>query len=288
MKKLTTTITVLAMAGAAQVASATSYSDAVSALSPAGYWEFEDNYNDASGNGNTLTGFGSSSGFDDGPGLPGNPGRAFSVQHDGGQSGASVALGAGNPLNLAGATAYTINTWVKNRDKYNQNNNGFLVVNRDADWASSSGANYGLSTSHSSDGRMRAWSSANYNRREFSPLTGYSHDWQMLTATITLNGGSADFYRNGVLIGSDSSALHHTITSITGDGVVFAVGNRCDGSGCGSDDYDGLIDGLAIFGSALSGPEIAGLYAAAQVPEPTTLALLALGSLAFLRNRRRG
>jgi len=291
MKKITTLMTILAIASAAQVASATSYSDAVNALNPAGYWEFEDNFDDSSGNNNGLTAFGGSSdpGFVDGPGLPGNPGRAYSVEHGGGQNGASVALADDtNPLNLKGATAWTINAWVKNTDQWNENNNGFLAVNRDTDWASSSGANYGLSTSHSSNGRMRAWSSANYNRREYSPLTGYSSDWQMLTATVTLNGGSADFYRNGALIGSDSSALHGNITSISGDGVVFAIGNRCDGSGCGSDDYNGQIDGLAVFGSALSGTDIAGLYAAAQVPEPTTLALLGLGSLAFLRNRRRG
>jgi hypothetical protein len=48
--------------------------------------------------------------------------------------------------------------------------------------------------------------------------------------------------------------------------------------------FDGAIDDVRIYDRALSGTEVADLYA---LPEPATLALLALGGLAMLRRRRR-
>ena len=48
--------------------------------------------------------------------------------------------------------------------------------------------------------------------------------------------------------------------------------------------FDGVIDDVRIYDRALSGTEVADLYA---LPEPATMSLLALGSLAVLRRRRR-
>jgi len=49
--------------------------------------------------------------------------------------------------------------------------------------------------------------------------------------------------------------------------------------------FDGAIDDVRIYDRALSGTEVADLYA---LPEPATLSLLALGGLAVIRRHRRG
>lgn len=50
--------------------------------------------------------------------------------------------------------------------------------------------------------------------------------------------------------------------------------------------FVGEIDEVALFDRALSATEVADLYAAALVPEPTGAAMLALGATALLRRRR--
>ena len=59
-------------------------------------------------------------------------------RHAGGQQGACVATGAANPLNLSGATAYTINAWVSN----DEDGASFrmIAVERYAAWAASTAA----------------------------------------------------------------------------------------------------------------------------------------------------
>jgi hypothetical protein len=106
MKKLTTLMSVLALTGAAQAASVTQFSEAVNALNPVGYWQFENDWTDSTGSGNTLTPFGPANpGFTPGPGLPGLSGDAADFRHAGGQSGAYVdTSGGGNPLNLVNST----------------------------------------------------------------------------------------------------------------------------------------------------------------------------------------
>ena len=55
------------------------------------------------------------------------------------------------------------------------------------------------------------------------------------------------------------------------------------------DHYSGLIDEVSLFGTALSGCEIDTLYRSGtgEIPEPTTLAIIAAGGLGVLLRRRR-
>ena len=275
MKKSIAILIVMVMAGTVQAA----FNDAVNALNPVGYWQFEDDWTDETAGGNTLTPFGSSAAFTDGPGLPGLSGRAADFRHEGGQSGASVATGGGNVLNLSGS-AYTINAWVSNRDFFTGQNRSFIAVERDANWNASAGANYGLSTFRDNTGltNMRSWTQGSLANA--TDIAGVDDGWHMMTVSATL-GGTANFYIDGALVGSGSVGG----SSLAGDGAFLSVGNNCDGSGCPGNDLDGRIDELAVFDTALTGPQIQGLYDAA-IPEPATLGLLGLGSLAFLRRRR--
>ncbi|MFC1739772.1 LamG-like jellyroll fold domain-containing protein [Planctomycetota bacterium] len=51
--------------------------------------------------------------------------------------------------------------------------------------------------------------------------------------------------------------------------------------------FDGTIDEFAIFGSTLTSQNVTDIYNAAQVPEPTTVCLLALGGMVLLGYRRK-
>jgi hypothetical protein len=294
MKKLSITITVLAMAGGVQVASASNFCAAVNDLNPVGYWQFEQDWTDRSGNGNTLTPFALSEGpvtFTPGPGHAGMPGDAADFRHGGGQRGAYVDTGAGDPLTLSGAGGYTINAWVSNDEDLGSW--GFIAVERDAGWCCGpNGWNYGLAYYRSLGGPQSGYKTwIQGSNASVEPVPIIDADWHMLTVSATLPSGTASIYLDGVFAGSHATGG----ASMAGDGEYFQVGNPINPitnaavpENYTSNDLNGRIDELAVFGSALSAQDIAGLYAAAQVPEPTTLALLGLGSLAFLRNRRRG
>lgn len=260
MKKLTTIMAVLALAGTAQVALASQFSDAVNALNPVGYWQFEDDWTDSTVGGNTLSPFGLAA-FTAGPDLPGLSGNAADFRHDGGQQGAYVATGAGDPLNLSEATAYTINAWVTNEEDWGTWRT--IAHERDADWASSSGANYGLTYYRWAAGPnsgYRAWTQGHLASTEGHAMLDAG--WHMLTASVTL-GGSANMYVDGEFVGSAGAGG----SFIAGDGELFVVANNTNPiiGGWASQDLNGRIDELAIFGTALSGPQIADLYTAATV-----------------------
>ena len=258
MKELSTIVTVLAMAGAAQVASATQFSDAVNALNPVGYWQFENDWTDSTVNGNTLSPFGTAT-FTAGPGLPGLSGDAGDFRHAGGQNGAYVATGGASALNLSGATAYTINAWVSNDEDIGSW--GMIAVERDTTWAS--GWNYGSSHYRSSGGPTsgyRAWTQGGVASAEGLALIDAG--WHMLTVSAIL-GGVANFYVDGAFVGS--AGVSGTI--IAGDGAWFNVANNANPNTAdwGPSDLNGRIDELAVFSTALSAPQIADLYTAATV-----------------------
>jgi hypothetical protein len=271
MKKLSITITVLAMAGAAQVASASNFCVAVNDLGPVGYWQFEGDWTDYTDSGNHLTGFihgGGTPGFTPGPGHAGMPGDAADFRHGGGQRGAYATTGAGNPLTLAGAGGYTINAWVSNDET--GGSWAFTAVERDSGWCCGpNGWNYGLA--HYRAGSIpqsgfKTWIQG--SNASLEPIPIIDADWHMLTVSATLANGTASLYLDGVFAGSFATGG----ASMAGDGEYFQVANPINPitnaavpENYTANDLNGRIDELAVFDYALSATEISNLYAAAFI-----------------------
>ena len=275
MKKLTTTITVLAMAGAAQVASASNFCVAVNDLGPVGYWQFEGDWTDYTDSGNHLTGFihgGGTPGFTPGPGHAGMLGDAMDFRHPGGQRGAYVAIDAANALTLNGSE-YTINAWVTQEEI--NGTWGFIAAQRGTRWCCPGGWNYSLSYYNNGENSAFKPFILGSNASMDPTIDNFDGDWHMLTVSATVGNGTASFYADGVFQGSFGTG-GATFTQYGQDGAYFGVGNPINpdswagGASAGGDNYtgndlNGRIDELAVFDYALSAAQISNLYAAAFI-----------------------
>ena len=85
----------------------------------------------------------------------------------------------------------------------------------------------------------------------------------------------ASLFIDGFLIGE--AAYRHK------GGNVFAVGNHC--AGCTDYNWQGKIDDVRVFDTALSQSDVTSLYRATEVPEPSTLAIFALGMIGLASRR---
>lgn len=99
-------------------------------------------------------------------------------------------------------------------------------------------------------------------------------DWHMWTMTV--GDGTLIFYEDGDLLGSTGYTGTIDYTKSNNNFVIGARDN-------GDYSFSGIIDDVRFYDRVLSQSEIRALVV---VPEPATLLLLGLGSLAFLRKRR--
>ena len=99
--------------------------------------------------------------------------------------------------------------------------------------------------------------------------------WHHVAATY--DGVTKNIYIDGQLAGTGAAAFG----AIQVNELPVTIGG-CAMTGGGSQrNYNGQLDGVQIFGTALSAAEVDAL-----VPEPMTMTLLGLGSLVLLRRKR--
>ena len=112
--------------------------------------------------------------------------------------------------------------------------------------------------------------------------------WAHVAVVGSTSAGTLTVFINGVQVAQDAS-LSNGVTFNGADGIDTAnltIGAaRPDSGDAGYRPFDGLLDELAIYDSALSDAQI--LEHATLVPEPSSTALLGLGGLALIMRRRR-
>ena len=93
------------------------------------------------------------------------------------------------------------------------------------------------------------------------------------------DGGTIDLFVNGAFMETDTGKTNWRM-----DGGLGKLGSRSNGT---TDVATGTMYGVASYDVALSNQQIADLYTAYTVPEPSALMLAGLGGLAFLVRRRK-
>ena len=230
--------------------------DITMALNPVGYWKFEDNLDDSSGNGNSLTV------VDDAAFAKGR--GDFSLADGGGSF--YVDTPAGNVLNLVGNTL-SINAWVNFGDTpADQPWRTRVLVNKQrSDPWSVSAWDYGLWTeiilgpdfpnTLPEAFRLNTYLGDGWGAGAIGDLTPDDlavDTWHMVT--VSMDAGIASYYYDGELVG-----IGEVGGAATGGSPAFSrlvIGN----SGSGLDYFKGMIDEVSIFGTAISADDVASLY----------------------------
>jgi hypothetical protein len=110
-----------------------------------------------------------------------------------------------------------------------------------------------------------------------------------------LFGGTMLLYVNGspILGGTyanfwpdDGANDTNSLTALDSNGIVLGSGNADPAVVNNQEEFEGLIDALQLYDVALGEDEVLSLYESFLVPEPSTLALVALGALALVGRRR--
>ena len=261
---------------AAGPAWALSFSDKVLALNPVAYWQFNGNYLDSSGHGNTLIPFGNA-GISTTGGVSGL-GSCADLSGDGGQNGYYVATPAGSSLNFGG-TQYSINLWFNNALSAAQTTSSGIMVNKrnSANWVAD-GWDYGLWTAdYARPGDALRGTVASKTLFDSDPLSALNQAnvWHMATVTWNQNtgtgaspNGAACLYLDGKLVGAGLGL---------GSGLEQAAYKLIIGNAASpGDDYQnmnyfkGKLDEVAVFSTALSSAAIADLYGT-PIPPPQGL-----------------
>ncbi|MDG3002237.1 LamG domain-containing protein [Paludisphaera mucosa] len=258
-RRLTALAAILAAFATDQAAARADYATTVLANSPVGYWRL----GDAPG---STTALDSSTTANDGAyfgspvlgvaGLIDDPNTAVDF---GGVSGVTIAHSS---LYDFVDQPFTIEAWVKFDGPTPFNSRIFDNV------GAGTPDGYGLGINDSS---MILFGSVNASVN-FSFLDSRAH-----YIVFTSDGlGTANGYVDGILVGS---AAYSSSFPFSGPVHIGADSN-------GVNRFNGIIDEVALYGSALSGDQIQAHYRAGVVPEPSSIVLGAIG-LGWLGSRTR-
>ena len=202
-----------------------------------GYWPFNGNANDESGNGNNGTVNGATLTTD----RFGSANSAYSFD--------GVNDFISNPTNGLpyGNTNRTVNCWIR------KENNNSPWTHTAVSYGSSSQSNaLMLGVGNNNNIVVQGWGDdigTNFNN--------ISYEWHMMT--LTLNQGLGSVYYDGVLVASQAVIQWNTIQS------SFYFGSRCD---LLNSYFFGQLDDIGIWNRALTPTEITQLYTDASVTPP--------------------
>jgi hypothetical protein len=214
-----------------------------------GWWGFNGNANDLSGNGKNGTASNATLTTDR------YTASNSSYSFNGSTSYIGVPL-----INASGGNKLTISVWVNPLDI--SSNLNYHIMRQDngtssLDWLLAF-QNYGTILS------FGLYPSGVYSELDIPiSASNYTNSWHNITAVY--NGTSRSIYRDGILIGSDSINGNVSYTS----NATFAFGASAANSGA-SEKFNGKIDDVGIWKRALSAQEILNLYLANNCPDTIT------------------
>ncbi|MCH8043940.1 MAG: lamin tail domain-containing protein [Planctomycetes bacterium] len=215
-----------------------------------GYWDFEGNTNDRSGNGNDGV-------LKNGAALNADTPGGFSTQALRLSGTQYVLVPHDDSLNIA--TSMTIAAWVK--PVGNVFWDGIIAKNPSAGSAANHAGNYELRINSSNRQLQFLWEQGGANTTTSasagtSPIA--NNQWTHIAVTV-VKGGSAEFYVNGSLIATRGVNASFGVTNTN----ALYIGDRADIT---STPFDGLLDDVALWNGALEADAIAALAAKTASP----------------------
>ncbi|MEZ6133533.1 MAG: LamG domain-containing protein [Pirellulaceae bacterium] len=255
-----------------------------------GKWDFENTYQDSSGNGYHFTPLGTPSfvqGVNGGVGVDfdggstdffGDPGLVDALDTNG-------SLG-GHPSRVSfNATGLSVMSWV------NPDDLTFGATLLSQDRSVQSARSYGYSVGIAADGRLSLGmrDSADNRLSVFSTATIDLNTWTHVAATWdgSLTGGMK-LYINGVEV-TTTLSKSGTFAGLQGPDVSIRSGATHGDSANTIYGFDGALDNLSLWSGSLTAEEISADFrlGAHVAPEPMSLAIFGMLAYLFSLNRRR-
>jgi hypothetical protein len=209
-----------------------------------GYWPFNENANDESGNGNNGTVNGATLTTD----RFGNVGKAYSFD------GVNDFIEILNSASLNSATqSISISIWFNINNWYSVNNSGYFPIMSKSNLSASYG-NYRNGLTISSSGIKGFYGTLNSDITGEDTLNFQLNNWNQIVYTINDANNSGSVYLNGIL-------LIQGLTSYTGWSTTNTLPLIFGMDKPGIVDYaNGKLDDIGIWNRALTPQEISDLY----------------------------